>query len=200
MLDEAGRESQRQRRSHRNAWWQPFFGRRVLVDPETFNAIQPSLDRIAELVEQQLDSKELQRLIGELGTLVGKRRIASVSIVVDVFDEDRKRSLPLLTTGLSAFSGKEPFRTWGDSTPQRYVVEEGIKVVPHDRCPHCWQVWDFKLQNPSCPHCGITMGDKCKLLLDSDECPWCGEGKVTVAKPRCDKCRIEVDPQKVVWG
>ena len=62
------------------------------------------------------------------------------------------------------------------------------------------KVWDFKLQNSTCPHCGITMGDKCKLLLDTDECPWCNEGKVTVAKPRCDKCGHEVDRQKVVWG
>jgi len=170
------------------------------VDPETFNAIQPLLDKIAELVEKQLDSEELRRLFAELGNLVGKRRIASMNIVVDVFDEDRECSLPMLTTGLSAFPGKEPSRTWGDSSPQRYVVEDGIKVVPHDCCPHCWQGWDFKLQNPSCPHCGITLGGACKVLLDTDECPWCNEGKVTVAKPRCDKCGFEVDRQKVVWG
>lgn len=170
------------------------------MDPETFSAVQPLLDKIAELAGMQLASEELRRLITQLGNLVGKRRIASVSIVVDVFDEDRECALPLLTTGLSAFSGKEPSRTWGDSTPQRYIGEDGIRVVPHDRCPHCWQVWDFKLQNLSCPHCGTTMGDKCKLLLDTDECPWCNEGKVTVTEPRCDKCGFEVDRQKVVWG
>ena len=131
---------------------------------------------------------------------MGKRRIATLSIVVDVSDEDKECSLPLLTTGLSASTGHEPSRTWGDSSPQRYVVEDGIKVVPHDRCPRCWQVWDFKLQNSTCSHCGLTMGEQCKLLLDSDECPWCNEGKVTVAKPRCGKCGHEVDRQKVVWG
>jgi len=170
------------------------------VNPETFNAAQPLLDEIAELAETQLASEELRRLMAELGKVVGKGRIASVNIVVDVFDEDQECSLPLLTTGLTAFPGKEPSRTWGDSTPQRYVVEDGIKVVPHDRCPQCWQVWDFKLQNSTCQHCGITMGEKCKLLLDTDECPWCNEGKVTVAKPKCDKCGHEIDRQKVVWG
>jgi len=170
------------------------------VDPETFNAVQPLLDRIAELAEKQLDSEELRSLMAELGKVVGKKRIASASIIVDVFDEDRGCSLPLLTTGLTAFPDHEPSHTWGDSTPQRYVVEDGIKVVPHDRCPKCWQLWDFKLQNPSCPHCGITLGDKCKLLLDSDECPWCNKGRVTAAKPRCDQCGFEVDRQKVVWG
>ena len=170
------------------------------MDPEAFQAVQPLLDKIAELADKQFDSAELHRLISEFGKLVGKRRIASVNIIVDVFDEDRECSIPLLTTGLSAVQGKESFRTWGDSSPQRYVVEDGIKVLPHDRCPHCWQSWDFKLQNPSCPNCGITMGEKCKLLLDTDQCPWCNEGKVTVAKPQCDKCGFEVDRQNVVWG
>lgn len=170
------------------------------MDADTFDAIDPLLDQIADLAEKQLDSAELRRLVAELGKLVGKGRVASLSIVVDVFDEDKECSLPLLTTGLSASPGHEPSRTWGDSSPQRYVVEDGIKVVPHDRCPRCWQVWDFKLQNPTCSHCGLTMGEQCKLLLDSDECPWCNEGKVTVAKPRCSKCGHEVDRQKVVWG
>jgi hypothetical protein len=170
------------------------------VDADTFNALDPLLDQIADVAEKQLDSGELRRLIAELSKLVGKRRIATLSIVVDVFDEDKECSLPLLTTGLSASPSHEPSRTWGDSSPQRYVVEDGIKVVPHDRCPRCWQVWDFKLRDSACSHCGLTMGEKCKLLLDSDECPWCNEGKVTVAKPRCGKCGHEVDRQKVVWG
>ena len=107
------------------------------MDPETFNAIDPVLDKIAELAEKQLDSEPFRRLIAELGKLVGRGQVASVNIVVDVSDEDKECSLPLLTTGLSASPGHEPSRTWGDSSPQRYVVEGGIKVVPHDRCPQC---------------------------------------------------------------
>jgi len=170
------------------------------MDSEQFSAIQPLLDKIAEIIDEQLASKELRDLVGELGSVVDKRQIASLTIGVEVFDENRECSLPLLSTGLSAFPGKEPSRTWGDSSPQRYVVEEGIQVVPHDRCPRCWQVWDFKLQNPTCPHCGTTMGETCKLLLDSDECPWCNEGTVTAARPRCDKCGYVVDRKQVVWG
>src|SRR5271157_3847518 len=103
-------------------------------------------------------------------------------------------------TGISADFGEEPHRISGDSTPQRYVVEEGIQVVPHDRCPRCWEVWDFKFQNPTCSHCGAALGTDCKVLLDKDKCPWCQEGKVTVAEPRCDKCGFVVDPQVTVWG
>jgi hypothetical protein len=36
------------------------------VNPETFNAVQPLLDKIAELIEKELDSTELRRLIAEL--------------------------------------------------------------------------------------------------------------------------------------
>jgi hypothetical protein len=117
-----------------------------------------------------------------------------------VFDQEQERSLPLLNTGLATNEGKEPYRTWGDSSPERYVVDAGIQVVPHDRCPKCWKEWDFKFQHPSCPHCGTTLGQNCKILLDTDQCPHCQEGKVTVAKPRCDKCGFVVDPRTVVWG
>ena len=168
--------------------------------PDTFEAMQPLLDKIDEIVGSQLEHKELQSLLTKLAGLVGDRKSVSLNIVVDVFDEDRECALPLLTTGLTAFPGKEAHRIWGDSSPQRYVVEDGIQVVPHDRCPQCWQAWDFKLQNPTCPHCGIMMGDKCKLLLDTDQCPWCNEGKVTMAKPRCNKCEYVADPNSVVWG
>ena len=170
------------------------------MDADTFNAVQPFLDKIAELAEKQFSTDELLSVVTKFANVLGNHQVVSVSLVVDVLDEDKETSIPLLTTGLSAFKGKLPYRSWGDSSPQRYVVEDGIKVVPSDYCPQCWHQWDFKLQNTSCPNCGVTMGDKCKLLLDSDECPWCNEGKVTVAKPKCNKCGHEVDRHKVVWG
>jgi hypothetical protein len=57
------------------------------VEADTFNALDPLLDHIADFAEKQLDSLELCRLVAELGKLVGKKRVASVNIVVDVFDE-----------------------------------------------------------------------------------------------------------------
>lgn len=170
------------------------------MDAKAFNAVQPLLDKIAEIAGNHLETEAFRRIVADLANVVGGNKVASVSLVVEVFDEESQNSLPLLTTGLSAYPGKEAFRTWGDSTPQRYVVEDGIRVVPHDRCPNCWRVWDFKLQGTSCNSCGLALGDKCKLLLDTDECPWCNEGKVTVAEPKCDKCGHEVDRQKVIWG
>jgi hypothetical protein len=80
------------------------------------------------------------------------------------------------------------------------VVEGDIEVVPHDRCPKCYGVWDFKLTNPSCLECGATLGREVKLLLDSDVCPYCEEGKVSMTAPVCDKCGQRIDPGIVVWG
>jgi len=170
------------------------------MDPETFDAVQPHLDKVAEIAERQLGAPEILQVLSDLSQILGKGFAVSVNFTVDVFDEAKERSLPLLTTGLSADVGKEPYRVWGDSTPQRYVVEEGIQVVPHDHCPKCWEDWDFKFQNPTCSHCGATLGEYCKVLLDSDECPWCQEGKVTVANSKSDQCGFVVDPKIAVWG
>lgn len=170
------------------------------MDPDTFNALDPHLDAIAELADQHLAAPEFQRVLSEIIKVLGERYGVGINLTVDVFDEDGHRSLPLLNTGLCALFGREPYRTWGDSTSQRYVVAEGIRVVPHDRCPDCWEAWDFKWKNPSCSHCDTTLGENCKILLDTDVCPHCEEGKVSVTKPRCDKCGFEIDPRTVVWG
>jgi hypothetical protein len=170
------------------------------MDPAHFNAAEALLDKIAELADQQLGAPELQRVLTEIGTILGKRYAVSANLIVEVYDRQQERLLPLLNTGLCTSEGQEPYRTSGDSSPQRYVVDDGIQVVPHDRCPKCWKEWDFKFQHPTCPHCGTTLGKGCKVLLDTDECPNCNEGKVTVAEPRCDRCGFVVDRNTVAWG
>jgi WD domain, G-beta repeat len=124
----------------------------------------------------------------------------TLNCAVEVFDQQQERALPLLNTGLSTSEGAEPHRVWGDSTPQRYVVDGQIQVVPHDRCPKCWEAWDFKWEHRKCLHCDTELGKNCKVLLDSDVCPHCEEGKVTATKPRCSTCGFQVDPALVVWG
>jgi len=170
------------------------------MDPDTFEAVDPHLDALAELANQHLADPELSRVLSEISKALGERYGVAVSLIVDVCDANGERSIPLLNTGLCALPGKPPFRTNGDSTLQRYVVDEGIRVVPHDRCPKCWQVWDFKWKNSACSHCDAKLGDNCKILLDSDVCPYCEEGKVTVTNPRCNDCGFQIDPKTVVWG
>jgi Zn-finger nucleic acid-binding protein len=101
---------------------------------------------------------------------------------------------------LAAVGGEAPYQVWVDSSPHRYVVRGDVVVVPHDHCPQCWGLWDFKELHPECPACGARMGEEVKLLLDTDCCPNCEEGKVTAGEPRCSECGFAVIPGHVVWG
>ena len=173
------------------------------VDPVTFNAADPIVDKIADIVDAALDSEQLANLrqaLDELGKVVGPRFSANLTVTVDVFDSEREKAIPLLKTGLSTIPNQSPFRTWGDSTAQRYVVNGEIQVVPHDHCPKCWEYWDFKFEYRSCSHCGTTLGQECKVLLDSDVCPHCEKGNVSMTNPVCRKCGYEVDLNIVSWG
>ena len=173
------------------------------MDQSTFDAADPLLDQIAEAVENSLTSAQLadiRQLIAKLSQTMGERYLIGLNVFVEVFDQEREGSMTLLNTGLSFAAGKEPYQTWGDSTPQRYIVDGQIQVVPHDRCPKCWDAWDFKLQNRSCSHCGATLGDNCKILLDTDICPHCEKGKISMANPKCDQCGFQIETNVVVWG
>jgi hypothetical protein len=173
------------------------------MDQSTFDAVDPLLEDIADIVDATLTSDQLSALrniLAQLSKTIGERYSVSLNVIVEIFDRERVAALPLLNMGLSASEGEEPFQTWGDSSLQRYIVDGQIQVVPHDRCPKCWEPWAFKFENRGCPHCDATLGGNCKILLDSDICPNCEQGKVSIAEPICDKCSFKADPTIVVWG
>jgi hypothetical protein len=173
------------------------------MDRSTFDAADLIVDEIADKLDELLDSDHfaaIRLLLARLSEKVGPRYSANLHVSIDVFEAERSNVLPLLNVGLSASDGGTPYNTYGDSTPQKYVVDGEIQVVPHDRCPKCYGLWDFKLKHPCCPECGATMGREVKLLLDTDICPFCEEGKVSLARPVCDKCGQQIDPGCVVWG
>ena len=173
------------------------------MDKSTFEVVDPLMDEIAESTDQVLDSPELAQfrtLLTELKKKLGDRYSVSLGVTVDVFDQEKERGLPLLQTGLSGLGDDEPYHAAGDSTPQKYVADGEMQVVPHDRCPRCWGVWDFKFDHRSCRECGATLGDNVKILLDTDVCPSCEEGRVSMTTPVCSKCGHKVDLTLVVWG
>lgn len=173
------------------------------MDQNAFSAADQHLDRISEEVEQLLSAEACKALKEELvafGRDIGERYSIGMDFVVHVFDREKERSMPVLTTGLSTSEGAEPYRTWRDSTPQRYVTDDEIQVVPHDRCPSCWGEWDFKFEHRQCGSCGVVLGEGVKILLDSDVCPNCEQGTVSAASPQCEECGFVVDPKLVVWG
>lgn len=157
------------------------------------------------LISTQLD--DLRAAIRKAAKSLPKEYCITFDIPLNVFDLDRGQSLPLLTTGLSSAADAEPYVHSGDSTPARYLVDGEICEVPHDRCPYCWGLWDFKIGHPdaskgktSCSDCGYVIGEQVKLLLDNDVCPHCEEDKLTMANPNCKRCGLHIDPKFVAWG
>lgn len=151
--------------------------------------VSPNDYLVGDLGLGQVDGLEPHHLDSELRTRFG------IS-VLSLFE----RGDPSVRLGISAFPRKPSFRTPGDSTPQRYIVDGQMVIVPHDRCPSCWQVWDFKWKNPRCQHCDSALGENTKILLDHDLCPMCEEGKVSMSSPTCDKCGYLIDARTVEWG
>ncbi len=173
------------------------------MDRSTFESADVVLDEIAAKLEELLDSDQfatVQLLLARLSETVGPRYSVSLNVCVDAFDAERPNALPLLTLGLSTSKGEAPYKTHSDSAPQKYVVDGEMQVVPDDRCPKCYGVWDFKLMHRSCSKCGATLGQDVKLLLDNDLCPFCAEGTVSLNVPVCAACGQRIDPEIVVWG
>jgi hypothetical protein len=173
------------------------------MDRSTFESADLIPDEMSTTLDELLDSHQFSALrlfLARLSETVGPRYSVNLTVCVDVFDEQKPHALPLLTTGLSTSKGEPPYKIYGDSTPQKYVIDGDVQVVPHDRCPQCYGLWDFKLIHPSCSGCSATLGREVKLLLDNDVCPFCEEGKVSVTVPVCDKCGQRIDPGIVVWG
>ena len=173
------------------------------MDKETFETIDPILDDIAGVANKLLKSAatdKLRSLLTNLNSTLGSRYLVSIHLNVTVFDTEKERCLPVLQTGFTGFDRDKPCRAIRGASPQHYIVDGELLIVPHDRCPRCWGKWDSKLQHPSCSHCGASLGKEVKLLLDRDVCPSCEEGNVSVFHPRCGKCGAEVELGQVTWG
>lgn len=172
------------------------------MNSEQFRTAEPLLDAISEEVDKLLDGADaetLRKLLGKLASGFDDKLGVSLRVELDVADWEREKVLTLLQTGISV-GDNSTYRTYGDSTLHRYLVGGEIVVVPSDSCPKCWSDWGFKFKNTSCPSCLLTLGEEVLLLLDSDICPFCEEGKVSSNAPTCDSCGFEVDQKMVNWG
>ncbi len=173
------------------------------MDESEFEQLTHLADTAFDKFEELYASGALAELEDELHAVslnLADKFSVSLELNLSVFDAEREKSLSLLSTGLTASGKGTPYRTHGDSTVHRYVVDGFIRMVPHDYCPHCWAIWDFKLINRTCPECGYSLGDQVKLLLDTDVCPHCESGKVSRTNPTCPNCSFTVEPDIVVWG
>lgn len=180
------------------------------MNDDLWRKLDPLADRAEEEVQRILTSpkgNELKAIIQEAATALPEGCSVSLDITLNIFDRERGRTLPLLTTGLATSGQAEPYVTHGDCTPCRYLVDGEICEVPHDRCPHCWACWDFKIGHPGsrretypCSDCGYKLGKEVRLMLDDDKCPHCGKGKMSMQDPTCERCGFTIDPGIVAWG
>ena len=118
------------------------------MDQNTWNAIDPQLDEIAEELGRILSSSEAKRLREMLVRFTGSlpsELSANLSCSVTVCDSEKEACLSLVNMGLGVSASRrlgvsaagEVFPTSGDSTVHRYVVNGQIEVVPNDVCPKC---------------------------------------------------------------
>jgi len=167
-----------------------------------FKALEPTAEVIEDVISRFFDSDECAAIKDALQKASADLKDKSVTLncTVNVFDRDRENSMTLLEMGITTSSGQDPYRCHDDATIQRYLAEGEICQVPHDHCPKCWAVWDFKDKHRTCPSCGIKLGKEVKILLDSNVCPNCEEATVSIDEPICPKCGYEVDLDIVAWG
>lgn len=165
------------------------------------------LDQLADTIFSELDKldesgawKEALQAIERTAADLPDNHSISLKFTLSVFDSDREKEMAVLSAGFACPSQGKPYDASGDSTIHRYVVGGDICQVPHDYWPKCWGIWDFKFKFEECPECGAILGEDVKLLLDTDVCPYCESGKVTMNDPVCTECGYEVDPRKIVWG
>jgi len=175
------------------------------VNPDTFNTISPYLEDMAMILEEMLqedtdNAKRLRYSLTEISKALGPDFPVDLNVIVQALSSPDLRALPLVQIGLTSNNGDTPSGHSADCTPQRYIVDGEIQVVPRDRCPKCWEDWMNKFEYPICEHCETRLGKDCKVLLDSDLCPFCEEGHVSMQNPVCDDCGYEVNLTMVTWG
>lgn len=172
--------------------------------PKQFDDLDQLGDAVYDKFEELHNTGQLNELKAKLESLcaaLSEKYSVTINMELDIFDSERERSIAMLKTGITCFSGeKNPFRVNGCATAHTYIVDGVIQKVPHDYCPSCWGSWDFKLMHSVCPECDAEMGRNVFLLLDTDVCPNCDEGKVSRAQPKCAKCNQIVDSSMVRWG
>ena len=144
--------------------------------------------------------KDLTEAIRKVLAALPSRYGVELEFSLLALDSKRETSVRLFTGGVSFPMDGEPYASRGDAAIQRYVVKGEVCVVPDDYCPHCWGDWVFKLRKRTCPKCAYSLGKEIKFLRDSDQCPYCARGTVTVKNPKCPECEFVAEPNMVVWG
>lgn len=172
------------------------------MGPEKFKEANKIVDSIANEVSGLHDTghlDEVQKSLEHFCRNLDEKLSINVTINVNIFDEDREKSVELTEFGYSCNGGERAYPVSSREAFNRYKINNEIVEIPASYCPVCWSIWDFKEFGQSCRECNNTFGKEVKLLLDNNSCPDCGEGEITEWEPKCKNCGFYVDPKCVVW-
>jgi hypothetical protein len=173
------------------------------MDAETFdrsNALTGQL--IQEMGKLQQDGKlvGVEARIQELLRQLPDGCSITLNFSVEIHDANRDRHLKTGTTGVTFEKGHMPYLVDLGLSPTKYLVDGVMMKVPHDQCPNCWSRWPLKSRVKECPECNYRMGREVKLLVDTNVCPRCEEGAISLHEPQCGHCGFVAEKNLVVWG
>ncbi|MHC4497411.1 MAG: hypothetical protein ACYSYM_16480 [Planctomycetota bacterium] len=100
-----------------------------------FKLLDPLADSINDKFEELHEAGAFKHILHELKKAVAQppnTYSVSFDIRVNVFDTDREKGLSLLTMGFNANKGQEPYRHYGDTSPQKYLVDGEMCIVPEN--------------------------------------------------------------------
>ena len=174
------------------------------MNDEKFHELDTISDKIHDKFESLYGNKEFQEIESDIQKLlksIHEKYSIEFNLSISIYDSDRDKSIQMYRIGITG-SGKEgnTYQFSEGYNFNRYIINGHIIEIPHNICPNCWADWDFKRKNSSCPECGVIFGKEVKLLIDSDECPYCSEGKIYQKNSKCTKCDFIADDDLVVWG
>jgi hypothetical protein len=174
------------------------------MDSNGFESVELAIDRIDAVVRGMIDrdSPEMRAIrdsIAELSRKLGSEQYASISLRLTISDRIQARVLPIDILTFTSDRGEEAYDATEECSPQQYRVQEVECVVPHDRCPRCWEGWTHKFQNTECPNCRLRLGTDCTVIVKDDQCPQCEDGIISTDTPVCGECGFALDPEYVEW-
>jgi hypothetical protein len=174
-----------------------------MMDVQTYDATHELADVLMDELKRLYREKKLTAVedkLKEISSNLPKGYSITVNFSVEVFDENREKSLKTTDAGITCMEGDNPYLSTNESSPAKYIVDGALMKVPHDHCPNCWSRWSFKSKVRECRECGYRMGKEIKLLLDTNVCPHCENSKISHSSPRCEGCGYVVDQTIVSWG
>ncbi len=173
------------------------------MDVQTYDRTQELADLLLSELQRLHREKGLGKIEEKLKQISGslpKGYSITLNFSVEVFDENREKSLKTGDAGLTCLEGDRPYLSTSESSPAKYIVDGELMKVPHDHCPNCWSRWSFKSRVKECRECGYRMGREIKLLLDTNVCPHCENSPISLHHPQCERCGYVADQSIVSWG